>query len=239
MACTCARLQDLPVGQNEPEPLRDAAPKPRLACRLSVVIATFLHRAANYYHYYEKKPAGGDDEPSNVKKRSKEDRRRAKAEANRVRAAQLPSRQKKKKKKKEEGPGTSTRPPPKPAAPQSQTRATVRLSRFCPRSATFAVFEEAFGRFERSVLAAGERFRVRDVPRPLETDAIGAARLTSESKWRAQCMAQWRRKSVLMWHPDKWSRLAERADEPGLLMELTQAMTRAVLREKRGYGCWS
>jgi len=44
--------------------------------------------------------------------------------------------------------------------------------------------------------------------------------------------AQWR-KSMLMWHPDKWSRVSERVDDPSLLMELTQhaqAMTRSSVK---------
>ena len=42
-----------------------------------------------------------------------------------------------------------------------------------------------------------------------------------------------RRKSMLMWHPDKWSRVSERVDDPSLLMELTQhaqAMTRSSVK---------
>lgn len=180
----------------------------------------FSHRVA-YYNYYESS-AGDANKPCNVKKKTKEQRREAKAAANRARAHIEPHANKSKKKKK-----STSGAPSKPDPPPHQ--ATVKITKFRPRSTTFGEFEAAFASFEHAVLAAGACFRVCDVPRPPVADAIGAAggACTSESKFRLL----WR-KSVLMWHPDKWARVSDRADDAGLLSELTQSMTRAVLREK-------
>lgn len=142
-----------------------------------------------------------------MKKKSKAERREAKAAANRARAAEPPCKGKKHK--------------------QIQPQASVKSS-YAPRCATYRQFEEALARFEQITIG---RFRVHDVPRPPAHDVIGAARATSEREWRAQ----WRR-NLLVWHPDKWQALTERADDPDLLRELTASMTRAVLRVKQqGY----
>ena len=175
-----------------------------------------MHRAANYHRDEEEGP-----EATHVKKRSKEERREAKAAANRARAAAPPPKQSKR---------TPKPPPPKPP-PEPPVARGVR-SKYRPRSASFAEFERDFALFEGALGGARRpTFAVRDIPRPPAHDAIGAARAPSEREWRAA----WR-KGVLLWHPDKWSALAEKVDDVVALTELTQAMTRAVLREKeRGY----
>jgi len=153
-----------------------------------------------------------------VKKSSKQERREAKAEANRIRAAEAPSRRRKR-----QAPPREPLPPP----PTTSQRSPV-ASKYRPRSATFEIFEREFASFEQALEGdSGARFDVKDVPRPPVSDVMGAARVANEREWRAA----WRR-GLLLWHPDKWSSRAVGADDASLVLELAQAMTRAVLREK-------
>lgn len=158
---------------------------------------------------------------TNVKKRSKLQRRAAKAAANRtretLRAKQGATGRAKK------------RPPPPPAS--LPLAAPPQPARRC---STFAAFEEAFAAFEARAAAAkrqGRCFTVAEVPRPPSSDVLGAARAASATEWRRLC-----HRALLRWHPDKWQPLAASADDGPELARLTQAMTRAVLRAKeRGY----
>lgn len=184
----------------------------------------FCHWAAN--NYYQQSQAE-QNAPSNVKKRSKQERRDVKAATNRARAAQPPPQ------------GTANRaraaqPPPRRKtgatpnpAPAHPAKPGSKSGKYSPRSATFPDFERSFAAFERS-LTSGGTFRVRDVPRPPSSDCIGAE--TSGREWKASWRSQ-----VLRWHPDKWTSLSARADDASALLTLVQAMTRSVLRAKERF----
>lgn len=206
-------------GPTLPERVRDLAPKGGLTRPPSPRIgAEFLHRVTTTNEdYWAKKTS---QEASNVKKRSKEERKQLKAAANRER---------------EYTPRTSQHARAKPtnqAAAATRMAASKRSSR--DRCATFAAFEVAFSAFMVSVAKireSGGRFKVSDVPRPPTNDLLGAMHANSASDWR-KC---WHR-ALLLWHPDKWAALVEWADDSLALVEMAQAMTRAVIRAKeQGY----
>jgi len=167
---------------------------------------------------------------SKAKKRSKDERREAKAAANRLRAHMSPSFRRRTTRKQSHGTRQERTPPQEVARPES------KQSTYQPRCEDHVEFEREFLRFERSIMrsqteANSTSFSVRDVPRPPAHDVTGAARATSEQEWRHA----WQR-GLLLWHPDKWSERLRRVDDPDKLDELTRSMTRAVLRVKdRGY----
>lgn len=154
-----------------------------------------------------------------MKKRSKEERKAAKAAANRERELN--------------GKGKRARQAKAPAPPAAPAVSTPRPTRRC---ATFAAFEAAMGAFMATISRVkeqqqGARFKVTEVPLPPKDDVLGAALTRSATEWRSRC-----RRALLLWHPDKWAALAEWADDAHALAQLTQTMTRAVLRAKeRGH----
>lgn len=153
-----------------------------------------------------------------MKKRSKEERKAAKAAANRERALN--------------GKGKRAR---QAKAPAPSTAPAASMPRPTRRCATFATFEAAMDAFMATVAHVKEqqatRFKVSEVPLPPRDDVLGAVQSKTATEWRSRC-----RRALLLWHPDKWAALAEWADDSHALAQLTQTMTRAVLRAKeRGH----